>query len=58
MAGAPRHRVAVTPLVTPAIARSPDAAIESVWASTDNKRSKQSAAVAAITVSRRKEPTA
>jgi len=45
------------PLVTPPTARSPDALIEAVWASTDSDRLKQSLAGAAINVSRRMKPT-
>ncbi len=47
----------ITPLVTPPIARSPDALIEAVCASTDSERSKHSPAGAAITVSSRMEGT-
>jgi hypothetical protein len=47
----------MTPLVTLPSARSPDALIEAVWASTDSDRSKQSATGATITVSSRREGT-
>jgi hypothetical protein len=47
----------MAPLVTPAIACSPEESIEATCASTDSERSKQSAAEAAITVSSRKERT-
>jgi hypothetical protein len=47
----------IAPLVTPAIARSPDPAMESVCASTDSDKSKQSVAGAVIAVSSRMRRT-